>query len=108
MGSMKGSAAVTAMQALGHEARLHAFRALVRAGAAGLSITELQEALGGMPRSTLGHHLHKLVAAGLVAQEKRGATVVSRARYETMDALVDYLTAECCVDERAPRVGEVA
>lgn len=111
MGAMDPARAVAAMQALGHEARLDAYRALVRAGSAGLSIAEVQAALGDMPRSTLAHHLAKLVDADLVAQEKRGAAVVSRARFEAMDALVAYLTDECCVDERpasgAPHRGVV-
>lgn len=94
--------AVSAMQALGHEARLAAFRALVRAGSTGLTVGEIQATLDGMPRSTLAHHLGKLVAAGLVAQERRGAEVISRARYDAMDDLVAYLSAECCVAERAP------
>ncbi|MDZ7801044.1 MAG: helix-turn-helix domain-containing protein [Trueperaceae bacterium] len=98
---MKSSDAVDAMQALGHPFRLGAYRELMRAGRTGSSINELQRSLGGVPRSTLSHHLNKLVAAGLVGQEKRGATVVCHARYETMDALVGYLTAECCADERA-------
>lgn len=96
---MDPARAVAAMQALGHEARLDAYRALVRAGSAGLSVAEVQSTLDDMPRSTLAHHLHKLVEAGLVTQEKRGAAVVSRARFETMDALVAYLTDACCVDE---------
>lgn len=94
--------AVAAMQALGHEARLAALRALVRAGPTGLTVGEIQAALDGMPRSTLAHHLGKLVAAGLVAQERRGAEVISRARYDATDALVAYLSAECCATERAP------
>jgi DNA-binding transcriptional ArsR family regulator len=98
---MKNADAVDAMRALGHPFRLGAYRELVRAGRTGSSIHDLQGALGNVPRSTLSHHLNKLVAAGLVDQEKRGATVVCHARYETMDALVNYLTAECCVDERA-------
>jgi DNA-binding transcriptional ArsR family regulator len=94
--------AVAAMQALGHEARLAAFRALVRAGSSGLTVAEIQDALDGMPRSTLAHHLGKLVAAGLVQQERRGAEVVSRARYDAVDDLVAYLTDECCSAERPP------
>ncbi len=97
--------AVAAMQALGHEARLAAFRALVRAGDTGLTIGEIQDALGDMPRSTLAHHLGKLVAAGLVGQDKRGAEVVNRACYDVMDDLVAYLTEECCAFERRPYAG---
>ncbi|NIV33186.1 MAG: transcriptional regulator, partial [Anaerolineae bacterium] len=47
----------------------------------------------------LVHHLQKLLQAGLITQQKDGASVISRANYDAMDALVDYLTGECCVDE---------
>jgi len=104
---MEPTDAVTCMQALGHDARLGAYRALVRAGARGLSIGEIQAALEDMPRSTLAHHLQKLLDAGLVDQEKRGATVISRAHYQTMDDLVGYLTEACCIDDPTRRGAEV-
>ncbi|MDZ7702939.1 MAG: helix-turn-helix domain-containing protein [Trueperaceae bacterium] len=91
--------AATAMDALGNEVRLDIYRKLVRAGRSGLAIGEIQSRLGGVPRSTLAHHLQKLVLAGLVSQEKEGASVVSRANYDLMEGLVHYLTAECCVDD---------
>jgi len=90
------------MDALGHEARLEIFRALVRAGRPGLSISEIQYRLGGMPRSTLAHHLQKLVLAGLATQEKVAATVVTRANFELMRSVVTYLTEECCAEESSP------
>lgn len=93
--------AATALAALGHEARLGIFRALVRAGDDGLPVYLIQERLGGMPRSTLAHHLQALVQAGLVAQHKVGAEVVSRAEFTAMRDLVAYLTDECCVDVEA-------
>lgn len=89
------------MDALGNEVRLDIYRTLVRAGRTGLSIGDVQARLGGVPRSTLAHHLQKLVLAGLVAQEKEGASVISRANYDLMEGLVCYLTAECCVDDCA-------
>lgn len=92
------AAAASALAALGHEARLEIFRALVRAGDAGLAVHEVQERLGGMPRSTLAHHLGMLVQAGLVLQVKDGAAVISRADYDAMHALVGYLSDECCAD----------
>ena len=55
--------------------------------------------MGGVPRSTLHHHLSKLVTAGLVNQQKDGASVVSHANLTTMEGLVTYLTEECCVEE---------
>ncbi len=88
-----------ALDALGHGARLEIFRALVRAGDPGLSVAEVQQRLGGMPRSTLAHHLQKLVAARLVTQQKVGASVVTRANFEVMRTVVGYLADECCVEQ---------
>jgi DNA-binding transcriptional ArsR family regulator len=78
------TSAATAMDALGSPVRLRVYRTLVRAGRRGLSIAELQHRLGGVPRSTLAHHLHKLVLAGVVEQEKEGASVLSRANSTTI------------------------
>lgn len=96
---MQTNQAAVAMDALGHEVRLDVYRTLVRAGRNGLTIGAIQGALGDMPRSTLAHHLGKLVDAGLVGQHKDGASVVTTVNFQRMDALVAYLTDECCVDE---------
>ena len=98
--------AATALAALGHEARLEIFRALVRAGDDGLPVYLIQERLGGMPRSTLAHHLQTLVQAGLVAQRKVGAEVVNRAEFAAMRHLVSYLTDACCADAPASAPNE--
>lgn len=89
---------VDALAALGHEARLAIYRLLVRAGDGGLAVHQVQERIGGMPRSTLAHHLQMLVRAGLVVQRKAGAEVVNVAAFDHMRALVGYLTEACCVD----------
>ncbi len=104
---MNRSDAPSALAALGNEVRLDAYRLLVRAGPSGLAIGDLQKRLGSIPRSTLAHHLHKLLEADLVQQHKAGASVISQANYQRMDALVHYLTAECCADER-PAIQELA
>ena len=91
-------AAASALGALGHEARLDIFRTLVRAGDGGLPVHAIQERLGGMPRSTLAHHLQSLVQAGLVHQWKVGAEVLNRADFEAMRGLVAFLSDECCAD----------
>lgn len=96
---MNDTTAAAALDALGNPVRLEVYRTLVRAGNPGLSVAALQERVGGVPRSTLAHHLSKLVHAGLVVQHKDGANVVSRANYATMNALVAYLTEACCADE---------
>jgi ArsR family transcriptional regulator len=87
-----------ALAALGHEARLAMYRTLVRAGDEGLPVHQVQERIGGMPRSTLAHHLQALVRAGLVVQRKVGAEVVNVAAFASMRELVAYLTEACCVD----------
>lgn len=95
---MQHTAAATALGALGTPVRLQVYRTLIRAGQPGLSVAALQERLGGVPRSTLAHHLGKLVHANLVTQEKDGSSVISRANYDVMEALVSYLAEECCAD----------
>ena len=85
------------LEALGSPIRLEVYRTLVRAGHAGLPVGRLQEKLG-IPASTLSHHLHRLILTGLVTQERQGTTLISRAHYPAMNALLDFLADECCVD----------
>ena len=56
---------------LGHPQRLEAFRLLVQAGEAGLSVGDIERNLK-IPRSTLAHHVAQLVASGLVTQTREG------------------------------------
>lgn len=91
------TAAADALAALGHPVRLRIFRVLVRAGADGANVGEIVRRLE-LPASTLAHHLQTLVGAGIVRQERRGREVISRADFDAMDALTDYLTEECCAD----------
>lgn len=90
--------AANAMDALGSPVRLGIYRMLVRAGADGMSIGRIQQRTG-VPRSTLSHHLHRLIGAGLVVTEKIGTSLICRADYRSMDDLVDFLSDECCVEE---------
>lgn len=92
---MEIKAALAALSALGHESRLAAFRRLVRAGPAGLSVGELREHLG-LPPATLTAHLNVLRAAGLVRDQREGRVIRVRADYAQMDALLGYLTENCC------------
>lgn len=85
-----------ALAALGHEARLDVYRLLVRAGADGLIVNDLTSHTG-LAASTLAHHLRKLVAAGLVVQERQGREVVNRVDYLVMNQTVAFLTDECCI-----------
>lgn len=83
------------LAALGSLPRLCVYRALLRAGHEGLNVSELQ-AVTEMPGSTLKHHLSALVAAGLVAQERKGREVYSVARFDEVRRLNAFLLRECC------------
>lgn len=85
------------LEALGNATRLGLYRTLVRAGEAGLSVGSLQEK-HGIPASTLSHHLRRLIDTGLVTQERQATTLICRAHYPSMNALVGFLVDECCAD----------
>nr|WP_306228470.1 helix-turn-helix domain-containing protein [Bosea sp. REN20] len=70
----------------------------VRAGHDGLPVAQVQERLG-IPASTLSHHLQRLIRNGLVSQERQATTLICRAVYPAMDALLGFLSDECCIEE---------
>jgi len=92
---MKTAIALDALGALSHESRLLAFRQLVQAGPAGLSVGELRERLQ-LPAATLSAHLNVLRAADLVQDEREGRVIRIRANYGQMNGLIAYLTENCC------------
>lgn len=92
---MKESEVVRSLAALAQEVRLRVFRALVVAGAEGLTPGVLAEQLSVAP-NTLSFHLKELVHAGLISQERQGRNLVYRASFETMNGLLSYLTDNCC------------
>ncbi len=88
-------AATAAMAALGQSSRLAIYRALVEAGPAGRVAGELAVAVG-LPGATLSFHIDKLVQAGLVQGTPEGRFVRYRADFPAMNALVEFLTRNCC------------
>ena len=97
---MKLEIASRQLEALGNPVRLSVYRLLVRAGAEGLPVGAVQDRLG-VAASTLSHHLKRLVEAGLVTQERQGTTLLCRAHFPAMSALIGYLSDECCADGNA-------
>jgi DNA-binding transcriptional ArsR family regulator len=87
--------ALAALNALSHESRLAAYRQLVQAGPEGLSVGELRERLD-LPPATLTAQLNVLRFAGLVRDQREGRAIRVRADYGQMDALLAYLTENCC------------
>ena len=104
---MKLDDAAARLEALGNPTRLKIYRALVRAGHAGMPVGRLQERLK-IPASTLSHHVKALVSVGLISQLREGTTLVCHAEYATMQALVDFLVAECCAEESQCKAAQTA
>ncbi len=96
LASIDSDATLRALRALGHASRLSAYRALVQAGPDGLAVGELRERLA-LPPATLSAHLNVLRAAGLVNDAREGRVIRVRADYAQMNALIGYLTENCCV-----------
>lgn len=92
---METKHAVTALAALAQASRLAVFRTLVQAGPAGLPAGRVSE-LTGIPPSSLSFHLKELSHSGLAESRQDGRFVIYTARYETMNALLGYLTDNCC------------
>ena len=92
---MKASSAVEALAALAQEHRLAVYRQLVQAGDKGMSAGAIAEAIG-IPNSSLSFHLAQLRNAGLILQERQHRSLIYRANYPAMNALLGYLTENCC------------
>ncbi len=98
---MKLEKAASQLEALGNPTRLNIYRILVRAGGEGLPVGSIQERLG-IPASTLSHHCKRLIETGLVSQERQATTLICRAVYPSMQALIGFLADECCADGSCP------
>lgn len=86
---------VKALGALAQETRLKLFRLLVIAGENGLTPSDMADKLEVAP-TALSFHLKELSHAGLVRSERDGRHIIYRSEFQTMNALLSFLTAECC------------
>jgi len=92
---MDESIVVKALAALAQPLRLQLFRALVVAGQRGMTPGTMAQGLGISP-SSLSFHLKELMNAGLVTQERASRNLIYRAAYDRMNAVLGYLTDNCC------------
>jgi ArsR family transcriptional regulator, arsenate/arsenite/antimonite-responsive transcriptional repressor len=92
---MKAADAIISLSALAQEHRLALFRLLVQAGDRGMPAGAIAEALG-VPNSSLSFHLAQLRSSGLILQERQHRSLIYRANYPAMNALVGYLMENCC------------
>ena len=92
---MESKAVIKALSALAQPSRLQIFRALVVAGATGLTPSALSESLH-VAANTLSFHLKELAHADLVTQERVGRNLIYRAQFDRMNQVLSYLTQNCC------------
>src|SRR5215510_3709574 len=92
---METTDAVAALAALAQDNRLDVFRLLVQAGPDGLSAGTIADALDLAP-NTLTFHFDRLRLAGLVTVRREGRSMIYAAQFETMNALLGFLTENCC------------
>lgn len=92
---MEKTFAISALVALAHESRLDIFRLLMQAGPEGLPAGKISERLG-LPSTTLSFHLNQLKHADLVTFRRDGRSLIYSAAYPVMNALLAYLTENCC------------
>jgi ArsR family transcriptional regulator, arsenate/arsenite/antimonite-responsive transcriptional repressor len=92
---MKRPDALVALAALAQDNRLDIFRLLVGAGRDGMPAGAVADALDLAP-NTLTFHFDRLRDAGLVTVRRDGRSMIYAARYESMNALIAFLTENCC------------
>jgi len=95
---MKTVDALQSLAALSQESRLAAFRKLVQAGKQGMSVGDLRDRID-IPPATLSAHLNVLRAAKLVRDQREGRVIKVSANYTQMNALLAYLTENCCAGD---------
>ena len=92
---MEEKTAIQALGALAQASRLQVFRQLVVAGPQGLTPGQLAEQLG-LAGATRSVHMKELSPAGPVSQERQGRNLLYRVDFAQMNALMAYLTENCC------------
>jgi DNA-binding transcriptional ArsR family regulator len=92
---MDESQAVIAFGALSQETRLRIIRLLVTAGDDGLPAGAVAAAVGVSP-SNLSFHLKELEAAGMVGSRRVARSIIYRADFDAISALIRFLMQDCC------------
>ncbi len=95
---MEDKYVIKALAALAQPNRLQIFRALVVRGHEGMTPALIAESLG-MPANTLSFHLKELMNADLISQERSGRNLIYRAQFDRMNAVLAFLSHNCCQGE---------
>jgi len=92
---MKKPEALAALAALAQDNRLDVFRLLVEAGPDGMPAGIVASTLKIAPNN-LTFHFDRLREAGLVVVRREGRSMIYSAQFGAMNALIAYLTENCC------------
>lgn len=92
---MNKQLATLLFESLASGIRLDVFRLLVKHAPTGLVAGEIASLLA-LPPTNLSFHLKAMTHAGLINVTQEGRYQRYRANLTAMQALIDYLTAECC------------
>ncbi len=92
---MEDKDVIKALAALAQTNRLQIFRSLVVQGPEGMTPAVMAQALA-LPAATLSFHLKELLQAELISQERSGRNLIYRAQFDRMNAVLGYLTDNCC------------
>ena len=92
---METKSVVNALGALAQDSRLTIFRKLVQVGPCGMSAGKISESTG-IPPSSLSFHLKELTYADLVTSRHESRFIIYSANFSTMNALLGFLTENCC------------
>ena len=92
---MDTSTALKSLVGLAHDNRLAIFRLLVEQGPSGIAAGQIGERLALAPATT-SFHLKELTHAGLALARPESRYIYYSANYSAMNALIAYLTDNCC------------
>jgi ArsR family transcriptional regulator, arsenate/arsenite/antimonite-responsive transcriptional repressor len=98
---MESKPAVRSLAALAQETRLAVYRLLVQQGPSGMAAGEIAAQLA-LPPATLSFHLKELAHAGLVTARQDGRFIFYAADFDAMNALLAFLTENCCAADCGP------
>lgn len=97
---MRLAQVVTALSALAQPTRLAIFRLLVVSGPGGMAAGQVAEKLKVSP-ATLSFHFKTLSHAGLLESRQEGRFIYYAANFVAMNAMLAYLTENCCAGDAA-------
>jgi DNA-binding transcriptional ArsR family regulator len=98
---MESRSAIEALQALGQETRLAAYRLLVEHEPYGLPSGEIAQELG-VNASTMSRHLSQLERAGLLQSWREQRLIMYAIDHDGTERLMQFLREDCCKAHRTP------